>query len=95
MPTNNMGPWQLASNLQYGGTPPPTGNLVPPQSPSGSVTGQSATWNFANGETSTHFFLDTVLNVESAQQGATVLNAPNSFAGGPLPANAVNSYRWE
>jgi hypothetical protein len=75
MPTNginNWGPWQLASNL-IGGTPPPTGNLNPPQSPSGSVTGQSATWNFANTETSTRYFLDSVLNVDSAQQGTPAL----------------------
>jgi hypothetical protein len=71
-----MGPWQPASNLQYpnsGGTPPPTGNLNPPQSPSGAVTNQSATWNFANSETSTRNFLDVVINVESSQQGVPSL----------------------
>jgi hypothetical protein len=76
MPSNNWGPFSLASSLQYqnsGGTPPPTGNLNPPQSPSGSVTGQSATWNFANSETSTRYFLDSVLNVDSVQQGAPAL----------------------
>ena len=84
MPTNNMGPWQPASNLQYpdsGGTPPATGTLSPPQSPSGCVTSQSAAWNFANSETSTHYYLDTVLNVDSAQQGTVGLNSRSDRCG--------------
>jgi hypothetical protein len=76
-------------------TPAATSNLAPPQSPSGSVTGESATWNYSTGETSTQEFLTNVHPVETSQQGTLALNAPNSFAGGPLPANAVNSYRWE
>jgi hypothetical protein len=93
-----MGPWQPQGDLAYpnaGGTPPPTGNLAPPQAPSGSVTNESATFNYAHGVTSTEEFLLDVIVVDSAQQGTPALSAPNSFAGGPLPANAVNSYRWE
>lgn len=98
---NNWGPASPTANgadapiYPPTATPPATGSLSPPQSPSGSVTNEAATWNFANDETSTQEFLTNVHPVESAQQGTPALNAPNTFAGGPLPANAVNSFRWE
>jgi hypothetical protein len=96
MPTNNMGPWQSASNLEYqnaGGTPPPTGDLDPPQSPSGSATNESATFNYAHGVTSTEEFLTDVIVVDSAQQGTNVQNAVCSF-NSLNPAN-FQTFRWE
>jgi hypothetical protein len=99
--SNNWGPAQPTANGGDAPVYPPTatpsapGNLAPPQSPSGSVTNESATFNYAHGVTSTAEFLTDVIVVDSAQQGSPTLNAPNSFAGGSLPANAVNSYRWE
>jgi hypothetical protein len=53
-----------------------------------------ATFNETNTITSTQQMLADVLQVDSAQQGSPVLNAPNSFSG-VLPPNATNSYRWE
>jgi hypothetical protein len=54
-------------------TPSPTASTVAPQSPSGSVTNQAATWNFANTESSTRFYLDSILNVDSVQWGTPAL----------------------
>lgn len=70
MGTNNWGPWQPASNLEYqgeGGTPPSTGNLDSPQSPSGSVTGESAAFNYVKTITSTQNFVSEM--VGAADEG--------------------------
>jgi hypothetical protein len=72
------------------GTPPSTGSLTPPQAPSGSVTNQSATWNFTNSQTSTHYFLDTVLNVESPQQGTPTLTHAQIVADQPFNLSSRN-----
>jgi hypothetical protein len=100
--TNNWGPYTTAdaTGAQYPSypapegtaTPPPTGTLAPPQSPSGSVTGQAATWNFANGETSTENYVSVL--VAKTQQGSAALNAPIVCTGG-VSAARQSSVRWE
>jgi len=65
------------------GTPPPTGEIVVPQSPSGSVTGESAQFNYANDITSTSEFLTNVVAVESPQQGAPALSIQPAIQGVP------------
>jgi hypothetical protein len=57
MPENNHGPYQLASSLQYGGTPAPTGELFPPQSPTGALSDKAPDCNFEVGMSSTQIFL--------------------------------------
>jgi hypothetical protein len=57
------------------------GQLDPPQSPSGSVTGQAATFNYAETITSTEEFLQAVLIVDKTQQGLPALNAAPVIAG--------------
>jgi hypothetical protein len=64
MPSNNWGPY--TSNIDGPvypptATPPPTGQLDPPQSPSGGVTNESATWNYANSETSTENYVSAMV----------------------------------
>jgi hypothetical protein len=56
---NNWGPYFPQSTYEYpsdGGVPTPP--ATPPQSPSGSVTGESATDNFNLGQTSTQIALE-------------------------------------
>jgi hypothetical protein len=74
-------------------TPSPTGDLDPPQSPSGSVTNESATFNFAETITSTEEFLTDVLVVDSAQQGSSAVNAACSF--NSLNPAIFQTFRWE
>jgi hypothetical protein len=66
---NQWGPTAPASDFVN----PPAGVPAPspatPQSPSGSVTGESATWNFANSETST----EQALNVNSVPAGTPAM----------------------
>lgn len=101
MPSNNWGPYPPATD---GGsapvypptaTPAPTGQLDPPQSPSGSVTGQSATFNYTNDITSTEEFLTSV-GVDSAQQGTSAISnvaqITSSFAGIAPAELMVNNF---
>jgi hypothetical protein len=74
------------------GVAPSTGNLGPPQSPSGSVTGESATFNFAETITSTEEFLTNVIEVDSAQQGAPALNASSQVTLAGVTNLAVNNW---
>jgi hypothetical protein len=95
---NQWGFYTSASAYSYapplgGGTPPAPGSIVVPQSPSGSVAGQSASFNFANTITSTQETLENVSKVDSAQQGTPALNAPNSF--NSLNPAIFQTFRWE
>jgi hypothetical protein len=74
-------------------TPSATANLDPPQSPSGSVTNESATFNVAETITSTEEFLTDVLVVDSAQQGSSAVNAACSF--NSLNPAIFQTFRWE
>jgi hypothetical protein len=86
---NSWGPYTSASDgdLQpvYPPTsfPEPTGDLVVAQSPSGSVTNQSATWNFDNDLTSTQNVLENELVVGSGPEG---LNAQSNTSSQPVLA---------
>jgi hypothetical protein len=60
---NQWGFYIPASTYEYssdGGIPPATGALVPAQSPSGSVTNESATFNFAETITSTENYVSQI-----------------------------------
>ena len=74
-----------------GGTGVNPGPPAVPQSPSGVISGAGtnspATWNYAHSETSTQYYLDTVLNVYAPQQGTLWLTGvkvaadiPNNFS---------------
>jgi hypothetical protein len=94
---NQWGFYAPASTYEYpadGGTPPAPSILAPPQSPSGSVTGESANSNFTSGETSTETYLRAFGETEE-QQGSPTLNAPNPF-GANLPGGVMaQTFRWE
>ena len=103
MPNSGVNQWGPFTTPASGDTTPtyaPTATpgkpATPPQSPSGSVTGQSATWNYNAGETSTRYYLDTVFNVYSAQQGvnaiSNLLSITSSFAGIPAAQLQVNNF---
>lgn len=93
---NAAQPSLMDGNNNLADTPPATGLLAPAQAPSGSVTGQSATFNFVNTITSTKEYLHNILNVESAQQGtnaiSNVVSITASFAGIPSKDLMVNNY---
>jgi hypothetical protein len=95
MPSNQWGVYYITGAAGSGQVGNPS-LQIPPQSPSGSVTGQAATWNFAHGEGSTQYYLDNVLNVDSAQQGANavsnLLSITSSFAGIPAAQLQVNNF---
>jgi hypothetical protein len=96
MPTNNYGPWYTTASGGGSGAVSNPSLQNPPQSPSGSVSGQSATWNYSNSETSTQYYLDAVLNVDAVQQGANaisnLLSITSSFAGIPAAQLQVNNF---
>ncbi len=91
--TNQWGGWSLPTT---GGTPPPTGQLAPPQSPSGSVTNESATWNYANSETSTENYVSAMV---AAGQEAVSFNttepSPALNVAETTPAAPTNSFVQE
>src|SRR5438876_11173525 len=97
---NSWGPFTTSAagdiTPSYAPTATPGKPSTPPQSPSGSLTGQAATWNYNNSKTSTQYYLDVVLNVDSAQQGANaisnVLSITSSFAGIPAAQLQVNNF---
>jgi hypothetical protein len=78
---------------------PPIGTAVPntppapnpPQSPSGSVTGESAAFNFAETVTSTQNFLQNNLQLESGQQGVPAQTVQPQIAGVDPKAIAWNN----
>lgn len=82
--------------LPLANTPPATGTISVPQAPSGSVTGQAATFNYTNTITSTKEYLTNVLEVDSAQQGtnaiSNVASITSSFAGVDPKLLMVNNY---
>jgi hypothetical protein len=88
---NQWGP--AYPNAPAGSEPPATGSIIVPQSPSGSVTGQAAVFNFTNTITSTEEFLSDVIVVDDEQQGSAALNAPCSF--NTLNAALFQTFRWE
>ena len=63
-------------------TPPATGALVPPQSPSGSVTGQAATFNYTNTITSTKKYTAAMV---AAQANSTSFNFTTAVTPGSAP----------
>ncbi|HLX84849.1 MAG TPA: hypothetical protein VKR59_13180 [Terriglobales bacterium] len=78
--TNNNGPYTGPANSDtfptYAptATPPATGGLVPPQSPSGSVTNQASTSEYANSELAATNF--TTQLQDAAQKGDAFTNCP-------------------
>jgi hypothetical protein len=81
---NNMGPFS-SSNLPTGTVAPTiavpaTGLLVPAHSPSGSVTNESAVFNYSNTISSTQERLANVLLVHSGPQGIAAVNVAQPFA---------------
>lgn len=86
---NQWGPWTLQPSAVANYTANPVSAPIAPQSPSGSVTGQSAASNFASGVTSTQQELTGV--VEAAQQGKAAQNAPQTFSCTWMQGN---SYKW-
>jgi hypothetical protein len=96
---NQWGFYAPATTYAYApaGTPPATGTLSPPQSPSGSVTNESANWNFVNDETSTQEFLSDVLSVENAQQGTAAISnvASISSSFGGISASNIQVFKWQ
>jgi hypothetical protein len=91
MPSNNWGPFSTAPSAvaNYLATPIPA--PIAPQSPSGSVTGQSATFNFNSSITSTQERLQNVLQVRSGPAGQPAQNAPQTFSSTWAQGN---SYKW-
>lgn len=69
-------------NNNLANTPPAPGLLVPPQSPSGSVTNQSATYNFNNTITSTKKYTGALV---SAAENATSFNFTSAVTPGTPP----------
>jgi hypothetical protein len=88
MPTNNYGPWYTTASGGGSGAVSNPSLQTPPQSPSGSVTGESATFNYAETITSTAQFLQNEQDVEiGAQQGT---NASSNVAAISASISGVN-----
>ena len=82
----------LTSNTNPYNTPPATGLLVPPQSPSGDITGEAATFNYTNTITSTQYYLGSVLIVEGPQQGKVALDAAHQQTIAGCPSVQINNW---
>jgi hypothetical protein len=94
---NQWGFYVPQSTYEYpnsGGQPPATGQLDPPQSPSGSVTNESATFNFANEITSTQEFLQDVMEIDSAQQGPLAIANVASITIAGVPQAALQVFNF-
>jgi len=76
---NQWGPYTSASSdddlpeYSPSATPQPTGDLDPPQSPSGTISSEAPPFQFSTSQMVTESFLTDVLMVESDQQGAPAL----------------------
>lgn len=96
MPSNNYGPWYTTASGGGSGAVNSLSLQTPPQSPSGSVTGESAAWNFENSETSTENY---VSNMIAAAQEATAFNttepSPALNVSETTPAPPTNSFVQE
>src|SRR5208283_2895827 len=94
MPTNNYGPWYTTASGGGSGAVSNPSLQTPPQSPSGSVTGESATFNYNETITSTEEYLTNILEVDSTQQGTPTLNATSQVVlAGVSPSNlAVDNW---
>ena len=68
-------------------TPGATGLLVPPQSPSGSVTGQASTWEYTNSELAVQYATTNLVN--AAQKGTANPGAQPNVVAGSSPYGAV------
>ena len=69
--------------LALADTPPPTGNLVPPQSPSGSVTGQASTWEYANAKMAVQYYTTNLKNAQA--DGIVNPSPPTQVTAGTAP----------
>jgi hypothetical protein len=88
MPNSGTNQWGAFTTPADGDTTPtyaptatPSKPSTPPQSPSGSVTGESSTWEFANGELATSYYTSNL--VSAAHDGV-------AFGGGDEPSPALN-----
>jgi len=79
--------------LPLSNVPPATGTIIVPQAPSGSVTGESSTWEYANTELAAKYFTSNLINAAhdgtsnpSPQTAVTPGTAPNGpSVGGTQP----------
>lgn len=94
MASNQWGPFYPQSQFEYpadGGQPSAPGPQA--QSPSGSVTGESAEYNYDNEITSTENFLQNVMYVDVVEPATDALTTPVSLSG--LPAVAISQNNWQ
>lgn len=75
-------PSLMDGNNNLANTPPATGALVPPQSPSGSVTNQAATYNYTNTVTSTKRYVTAMV---AAATNSTSFNFTTAVTPGSAP----------
>ena len=80
--TSASQPSLMDGNNNLVDTPDATGLLVPPQSPSGSVTGQAATYNYTNTVTSTKRYVAAMV---AAAEDATAFTFTTSVTPGTAP----------
>jgi hypothetical protein len=93
MSSNMWGPFYPQSQFEYpadGGQP--TAPATPPQSPSGSVTGDSAEYNYVNEITSTENFLQNVMYVDVVEPATDALTSPVQIQG--LASVAISQNAW-
>jgi hypothetical protein len=93
MPSNQWGVYYITGAAGSGQVGNPS-LQIPPQSPSGSVTNESATWNYNAGETSTQYYLDSVLNIDAVQQGTPALNAISQVVLAGVAAGNLQVNNW-
>jgi len=93
---NQWGPFTSAATddelPQYPPSATPSAPATPPQSPSGSVTGDSAEYNYVNEITSTENFLQNVMYVNVVEAATDALTSLVSLSG--LPAVAISQNAW-
>lgn len=78
--------------LALANTPPATRLLAPPQSPSGSVTGQASTWEFTNSQLAATYYT-TNLNGTDGMVNPSPLKqvTPGTAPNGPSVGNKIDS----
>ena len=73
--------------LPLANTPAATGSLVPPQSPSGSVTNQASTWEYTNSEMAVQYYTTNL--TKAGDDGVVLPNPQPNVVAGSAPYGAV------
>ncbi len=91
MPSNNWGVYYITGAAGSGQVGNPS-LQTPPQSPSGSVTGQASTWEFANSELAATYYTTNLNETDGVANPSPQANVtPGVAPNGPSVGNKIDA----